>query len=262
MLLKPDLFIGWLLVTFLHLISFFVWMFILIGLSFAIDRMLARVSSHTAHRIFVGPGVVIHEYSHALACVLTRTKIFEIKLFESEGGHVTHEKRNPIVMTAIAMAPLFGGIIFIMLLALLFNKIGVEFSGKFVSLEPNNFIQAFFALIVSAGVTFYDNIIMLNHVTIFFFIFLYLVGSVVAVLAPSKTDLSNAAVGLIFLFILAVLVIWLEPLSLIPGAADYFNSNTPALDLIVNTLSKGIAVGILSVFVFMIPLSIIYLIKR
>jgi hypothetical protein len=237
-------------------------MFILIGLSFAIDRILARISSHTAHRIFVGPGVVIHEYSHALACLLTRTKIFEIKLFESEGGHVTHEKRNPLTMTVIAMAPLFGGIIFILLLSMLFNEIGVVFSGKFVSLEPNNFLQAFFGLIVSAGYTFYENIAMLNHVTIFFFIFLYFVGSMVAVLAPSKTDLENAAVGLIILFIVAVLTVWLKPLSYIPGVTEYFNSATPALDIIIETLSKGISVGFLAVFVFMIPLLVIYFIKR
>jgi len=237
-------------------------MFLLIGFSFLIDHILARISSGTAHRIFVAPGIIIHEYSHALACLLTRTKIHEIKLFEKEGGHVTHEKRNPIIMTVIAMAPLFGGIIIIMLLGILFNSIGVEFSSKFVNLQPSNLLQAFGILILSAGITFYENIILFNHVTIFFFIFLYFVGSIVAVLAPSKTDLENAAVGLIILFIVALLTVWLKPLSYIPGVESYFNSQTPALDIIIDTLSQGLSVGFLAVFIFMIPLIVIYAIKR
>ena len=246
----------------IHLISFVIWMFLLVGLSFFTDHILARISSPTAHRVFVGPGVIIHEYSHALACVLTGTKIHEIKLFEKSGGHVTHAKRNPFIMAVIAMAPLFGGILAIILLAALFGSIGVRFHGGFIDLQPSNFPEAFLALMISAGRTFYDNIILLNAVTIFFIIFLYFVGSIAAVFAPSKADLKNGAIGLVLLFIIGIITIYIEPLSYIPGVVEFFNTPTPALDFIISWLSRGIAIGFIGIIIFLVPIMIIYLIKR
>jgi hypothetical protein len=237
-------------------------MFILIGLSFLTDNLLARIASPNAHRIFVGPGIIVHEYSHALACVLTRTKIHEIKLFEKSGGHVTHAKRNPFIMAIIAMAPLFGGILAIILLAALFGSIGVRFHGGFIDLQPTGFPEAFIALIVAAGKTFYDNIVLLSGVTIFFFIFLYFVGSIAAVFAPSTADLRNGAIGIVLLFVIGVLVIYTEPLSYIPGVVDYFGTGTPGLDFVISWLSRGIAIGFIGIFIFLLPLTFIYLIKR
>ncbi|UCH88914.1 MAG: hypothetical protein JSV49_11865 [Thermoplasmata archaeon] len=245
----------------LQLISFFIWMLILIALSFLTDYILARLANPTAHRIFVGPGIIVHEYSHALACVLTRTKIHEIKLFEKTGGHVTHEKRNPVIMTFISMAPLFGGILVIILLTALFGSFGVSFHSGFIDLEPSGFPQAFLALLASAGYTIYNNIILLNMVTIFFFIFLYFVGTITAVLAPSSTDLKHAVLGMIIIFVLAVVTITTKPLSYIPGVTDYFQSSTPALDFIITWLSRGIAIGLIAVFIFLVPLLIMLAVK-
>jgi hypothetical protein len=237
-------------------------MFILIGLSFLTDYILARIANPTAHRVFVGIGVVVHEYSHALACVFTRTKIVEIKLFEKTGGHVTHEKRNPIVMTIIGMAPLFGGIIVIILLTALFGYIGVQFHREFLNLEAAGFAQTFLALILAAGYTFYDNIVLLSQVTIFFIIFLYFIGSITATLAPSSVDLKHAVIGMIILMALAILTAYLRPLSYIPGVTELFNTPTPALDFIIKWLSSGIAIGLIAVFIFLIPLVIILALKQ
>jgi hypothetical protein len=237
-------------------------MFILIALSFITDHILARIANPTAHRVFVGPGIIVHEYSHALACVLTRTKIHEIKLFERTGGHVTHAKRNPIIMTIIAMAPLFGGILVILLLSALFGSIGVRFNSGFINLEPEGFMDAFLALIIAAGQTFYNNLALLNEITIFFLIFLYFVGSITAVLAPSQPDLKNGALGLVILFILALITSFLQPLSEVPGVVDYFGTPTPALDFIITWLSRGIAIGLIAVFIFLIPLLVMLALKR
>ena len=48
----------------------------------AISKVVERVWAHTIRgkgfRYFVAPGVITHEFSHAGACLVTRTKIHEI----------------------------------------------------------------------------------------------------------------------------------------------------------------------------------------
>jgi hypothetical protein len=165
-------------------------------------------------------------------------------------------------MTIISMAPLFGGILAIILLTALFGSIGVQFHREFLDLDPSGFGEAFFALLKSAGYTIYDNLALLSVVTVFFLIFLYFVGSITAVLAPSKVDLTHAALGIIIMMIMAVVVIYTTPLAYIPGVEDTFNSQTPGLDFIISWLSRGIAIGLIAVFIFLIPLTIIFLIKK
>lgn len=245
----------------LQLVIFVIWMFILIALSFLTDYTLARLASPGAHSFTVRFGVIIHELSHAAACVFTGTKIHEIKLFESTGGHVTHDKRNIFISSIISMAPLFGGVLVIILLTIIFGTVGVSFHRGFIELEATGFLQTFAMLLKSAGYTFYYNI-QWSVVTIYFIIFLYLVGSISAALAPSKVDLQHAAIGLLVLFGIAVVAIYTKPLSYIPGVMDYFNTPTPALDFIIEWLSKGIAIGLIAVIIFLIPLLIMLAIKR
>ena len=151
------------------LISFFIWMIILILFSFFVDYLLARIFSKGAHRFFVFLGVIVHEYSHAFGCLITGTKIKEIKLFEESGGHVTHEKRNPFITAIIAMMPLFGCSLFLLLLAWLFQQVGVVFHSTGLTISSDNFLGSFSQILVAAAWTFYDNLILLNVTTIFFF---------------------------------------------------------------------------------------------
>ena len=99
--------------TLMMFLSFFVWMLILIVLSFLSDYLLARIFTQGKHRYFVGLGVIVHELSHYIACKLTGTRVHEVVFFEKTGGHVTHDKRNPLITTVIAMAPLFGCSLFL-----------------------------------------------------------------------------------------------------------------------------------------------------
>lgn len=236
-------------------------MFILIGLSFLTDHILARLASNRAHRWFVGIGIIVHEYSHAIACWLTGTKVYEIKLFEKTGGEVRHQKRNYFIMSIIAIAPLFGGILMIILLSYLFGMVGVQFHREFLDLKPAGFLEAFFALMVAAGYTFYLNL-SFSITIVFFILYLYFIGSITAVLAPSTHDLKNAAIGLVILLLLGLLVVYTQPLSYIPGFTDYFNTPTPGIDFIISWLSRGIAIGIIAVLIFLIPLLIMLALKR
>ncbi len=229
--------------------AFFIWMIILILLSFLVDYLLARIFTAGSHKFIVRLGVIVHELSHAIACLITNTKISEIKLFEETGGHVTHEKRNPIIMAIIGMAPLFGCSLFLLLLVWLFNFAGVEFLffGKSLG-DTLNFVSTFRNFFVVIADIFWINIyVNFGVVTVFFIIFLYLVGSVAATIAPSGTDLKHAFLGLVIFAGLGYLAILIRPFSYIPG----IEANTPILDFIVQNLTVAIGVGIIGVLVIL-----------
>jgi hypothetical protein len=244
-------------------IAFFIWLGILIVLSFFVDYLLARIFSKGAHRFFVFLGVIVHEYSHAFGCLITRTKIKEIKLFEETGGHVTHEKRNPFITAIIGMMPLFGCWFFLFLLALLFSKIGViiDFSG--ISVAGTNFLNQFLGIIIFTGTTFYKNFATLDPVVIIFFIlFLYFVGSVAATIAPSGVDLKHSTLGMIVIFLVGMLTIYIKPLGYIPAVVNQFNTTTPMLDFIVKYLSMAIGIGLIGVFLILLILIPVAIIKK
>lgn len=83
-------------------------------LSFQIMNELAHVSrrSYTVLRLILFPGVIVHELSHALACLLTGTPIHELSFWDERGGHVIHDKpKLPFVtQPIISFAPFPVGI--------------------------------------------------------------------------------------------------------------------------------------------------------
>ena len=244
-------------------ITFFIWMIILIILSFFVDYLLARIFSKGAHRFFVFLGVIVHEYSHAFGCLITRTKITEIKLFEESGGHVTHEKRNPFITAIIGMMPLFGCSFFLLILAFLFSEIGVVIDPDRISLSSTDFLRSFWDILIFAGETFYENFATFNIIIIIFFIlFLYFVGSVAACIAPSGVDMKHSILGMIIIAILGFATIFLQPLKYIPGVEDRFNTTTPIMDFIVHYLTYAISIGLIGVFLILLILIPIALLKR
>ncbi len=246
------------LVTYL---SFFGWMIILIVLSYLTDYLLALIFKNRSHRLFVWLGVIVHEYSHALGCLLTRTKIKEIKLFESTGGHVTHQKVGPFRTAVIAIAPLFGCSAFLLLLAWLFGKTGVSF--EVAAISATSFFASFIAILTAVGTNFWNNVVIdLGVVTLFFFLFVYLVGSVAAAIAPSGADFKNGLLGMIIFGLLGTAVVYFKPLGYIPQVMETFNTATPAIDFVVKWLLYAISVGILGVFIILAILIPVAIIKR
>jgi len=241
-------------------IAFIVWMVVLIVLSFATDHLLARIFSAGAHRYFVGLGVIVHELSHYIACKLTLTKVTEVVFFEESGGHVTHEKRNPVITLFISMAPLVGCSLFILFLAWLFRMVGVEFNSVAPDLNDATFVESLWAMMRVAGQTIWDNFALMSMVTIFFLIFLYLVGSVAATIAPSGVDLKHAAIGLVLFAVIGALAIYIHPLSYLPGV----EKDTPIMDAIlvheeyglINAIGIGL-IGIFLILAFLIPIAIL-----
>src|SRR5687768_18527214 len=87
---------------------------IIYGLSYLTMYKLAHVSrrSYRLYRLILLPGVVVHELSHTLACLLTRTSIHQISFWDETGGKVIHEKPKWPIITQpfISVAPLPVGI--------------------------------------------------------------------------------------------------------------------------------------------------------
>ena len=232
-------------------ITFLIWMMILILLSFLCNNLLERISTGRSYRYFIWLGVIVHEYSHALACVLTNTKITEIK-FDRTGGYVKHQKCNPLINAIISMAPLFGCSLFLLFLAWLFGIVptywhvnGVVFCPARIDLNDKSFVNSFIALLTATRETFWVNIVALfGWTTLFFFVFLYLVSSVSVCIAPSGGDLKHAALGFLLFVALGFLVLWLKPLGYIPGVIAYFGTPTPVLDFTIKWLTFALGTGL------------------
>jgi len=106
---------------------------ILIGCLVAL-MLLSRISSSLLGRtvgggklyyLILAPGTIIHESFHALACLVTVTRIYEIHLFRPKRmpdgtlrlGEVVHKKVGTIRTFLIGVAPLLGGSVAIYLLS-------------------------------------------------------------------------------------------------------------------------------------------------
>ncbi|MFQ5964163.1 MAG: hypothetical protein ACE5KZ_07760 [Candidatus Scalinduaceae bacterium] len=82
-----------------------------------------------AFKLFLFPGAVVHELSHALLCLITGTTIKELNIFRLENGSLEYDKpKVPILFDfLIATAPLFGcAFILILISIILGNPIRVN----------------------------------------------------------------------------------------------------------------------------------------
>ena len=176
-------------------------------LSYVANYCLARIFAGKTYRYLIAPGVVVHEYSHAVACLLTGARIREIRLFDARGGRVVHEAgRVPLAEGIISTAPIFGACLAVYLLARLLVP-------SFIGYGEIEFSSWQFLL------------------------FVYLAGTVSAAMAPSWQDLR---VGLAaFTTICAVITAG----AFVPPVADYVSALTGGLyDTLTAVLRFGLAV--------------------
>lgn len=148
-------------------------------------------------------GVPVHELSHLIVAILFGHKIKEVKLFQVNDenrtlGYVNHSY-NPrniyhqIGNFFIGIAPIICGSLLIILLLKLFVP---------VSLENTNY------LINADGIfKFLKNIFSLNNFKRpEFYLFLYFAFSICSHISLSKADIKGAFVGVIFIFIILLIL--------------------------------------------------------
>ena len=203
-----------------------------IALSCALDRLWAAAMPVRAIYLFIRlPGVVLHECSHIIGCLLTGAQVRNVVLFSQDGGSVTYTRpRLPYLGDVIiSTAPLF-------LLPLALSSVTWIFGSYLGCVFP-----AFPSQLESAGAlsglgmavfgTFSEN--LLTQFNGWFLLYLYLTVSLVLSVAPSTQDMKNAAAGSILLVLAGILIAG----SGIPSAVSL-------LDELVRLLGYGFMLGL------------------
>lgn len=181
----------------------FLWLVLVFGLSFVLANLWSKILFGIKYRFFIAPGIIIHEFSHALACFLSGAKIREINLFSSQGGYVRHSSpKIPIIgKLLISFAPILGGIAALWLFAWFFN-LGLAF-------DRVDFSQSF---VQGIGVAFQGIpvFVQAHWLSWQFWLFVYLTISIIICLVPSRQDFKNAFGGLLIVFVLGIIFYYLD----------------------------------------------------
>ncbi len=224
------------------LIKVFVWLFSLITISFFLNYFWNRFFPQKIKQLIVFPGIIVHEISHALGCLIMGAKIKEVALFSSKGSYVSHSK--PLIPVIgkfiISFSPIAGSIA---CLALFFHIFEFNFPEIDLSLSP---IYLGFLNVFRESIVFVIN----NYQKWEFWVFCYLIVSLVISLSPSKQDFKNSFSSSLFIvLILTVLLyfgIFFDPI------------NSFLKDPIIKILGVGVFFGF-SAMIITLP---IYLLKK
>lgn len=172
------------------MLNFFILLAILLLAAYFSNYFLCRSFLGSRWRLFVAPGVILHELSHALACVLTGAKVVKISFFDKDGGSVKHHPSfipviGPVI---ISLAPLAIGVLVFYFLA---KKIQLS-NDLDLSAMYFNFKTIIFAI---------DWKNWLNIIII------YLLLSVLVTMTPSWQDLRNMLIPVIIIIAIFYLLI-------------------------------------------------------
>lgn len=209
----------------------------IIILSFVINFLLSNTILGVGYRIFVAPGIILHELAHALLCFFTGAKITKISFFDKKGGEVKHgPSKIPVIgQFLISMAPFFFGAAAIYFIS---EKMGI----KGVDLDNIKLTKEG----ISASIIYLYRSI--DYRNIFTFASLYLVTSIAVTMTPSLQDLRNIMLSVIVLaiasyFIIHDRIIVLDSIA-IPDL--YFSFFSTVLILLIFALIPSIILFILS----------------
>ena len=226
---------------------------IVILLSMLLDLLWAQMLPRNVFIYLVrAPGVVVHECSHILGCLVTGAKIKKIVLFSREGGSVTYgSPALPLLgHVIVSTAPLFCIPLILAGCTWFFS----QYLGCVFPLLPPEIDSMDSILMFGGGIagTFTQNLLV--RFNPWFFLYLYLTLTLVLSLAPSRQDLKNAASGIILLLTAGTLIFW----SSVPWAVT-------VLWEITRFIGMGFVLGLgcdLIALVISVPLIIGYIHSR
>jgi hypothetical protein len=227
----------------------------LLFLFFVLNILLTKFSQKIFHttplfyRLFVAPGIIIHELSHVLACLLFGAKIKKVSFFDKKGGYVKHQPAKiPLVgQFFISFMPILGGLAGMLFLMWLFQY--SHFFLPQIILTPN----------------FWHNISFLFSSTLNFlqynwhkwqlWLFLYLIISICLCLMPSTQDIKNGIKGLVAIIVLIAIVYYFNfvPDFLVTGL------NGLGFILIFGIISQSFAFCFIFLFYFIKKIFTIFL---
>lgn len=185
---------------------------ILYSLSQLIDRTVMGMLGRKWYLALMWPGVIVHELSHFMGCLITFTRVREVKLFAPSNetlGYVSHDTtKNPISNIVISSAPLFG--VSAIMLCIVWVLLPDSFSIlKNFPLTSSLTLKEFFLFIGN----FFQSINFSEWQT---YLALFLLLTLSSHAAPSSIDLKHTAYGILGLFVLLFLLFLIR--SWIAGA--------------------------------------------
>jgi hypothetical protein len=150
------------------------------------------------------PGVVIHECSHILGCLLTGADIRKVVLFSEAGGSVTYARpKIPLIGDVIiSTAPVFC----IPLMLTFCTWAFAQYLGCSFPMFPFPLTSATLAGIIVTGVFQMFDTNLVTRFNPWFIVYLYLTLSLILSVAPSLQDLKNAAIGITLMVICGILI--------------------------------------------------------
>lgn len=184
------------------------------------NNLVASYLPKWLYLFLMWPGVMVHELSHYLGCIITFTKVKKLELFRPRSrdgvlvlGQVAHEyTRNPIKKLIISIAPLFGVSLIIWLLVKFLLPVVYSQQIKTINLSLGDFSS--FRAFWQTGISylqaylnyFFELFKNLDFADWRVYLFFYLMLSLGSHAAPSKTDLRHAFGGLGIIFIVLLLL--------------------------------------------------------
>jgi hypothetical protein len=247
----------------------FVLFFVVWGLGWLLERMshsMLRTTQDPGSRswyMLVGPGVALHESSHALGCVFTRTKIVEFKPInvERQGdqvilGYVKYIKPQSRLKNAIInLAPVAVSLVLLILFAygatfLVPDRPGLgtnalDLLSELINLKSNPALLSdwMYPLTAIGGFvyTFLYTFAELTVINPIFWIVAFLAMTIMFSNAPSSVDIENASAGLKAILIFDI--IWLVVAYFLPQAGWLLYGLFEALAVLFSLALAFAAVG-------------------
>lgn len=180
---------------------------LVIFLSKILDALWARMIPVRGIYLFVrAPGIIVHECSHILGCLLTGAKVKNVVLLSREGGSVTYSP-SPIPFIGdviINSAPLFCIPLVLYGCSWFFSA----YLGCFIPVLPDPIGSAGFPGTIASQIAGVFEANILNRFDLWFLVYIYLTISLVLSLAPSRQDMKNAALGMTVIIAAGALVFW------------------------------------------------------
>jgi hypothetical protein len=218
-----------------------------------LDILWAQVlPTRFLYSLLRAPGVIFHELSHVLGCIISGAKVKKVVYFSSKGGSVTYSspKIPYIGDLVINIAPLFCIPLLLAGCTWIFSEyLGCVFPPMPIGV---NSLDALFGVVTGILGMFTSNLII--RFNPWFLFYLYLNLTLVLSVAPSSQDVKNAAIGIGIITLSGILILW----SSNPLAGSI-------LEGFVYLISVGFSLGLLFGIIALVisaPLAILYVHKK
>jgi hypothetical protein len=223
-----------------------------IVISLMLDVLWAQVIPLRSFYYFIrAPGVIVHEYSHILGCLITGATVKKVVFFSEKGGSVTYTSSKIPYLgdVVISTAPLFCIPLVLAGCTWTFSQfLGCVFPPLPMGVDSTD---ALFGLCVGIIGMFPRNLIV--QFNPWFLLYLYLTLTLVLSLAPSTQDMKNAAIGIGIITLVGILILW----SSLPLAVTLLEGITRLIGI---GFTLGLMFGIIAL-VISSPLMVLYVHK-